>query len=89
MKSPQTTTIAIVAIAAGAFRALYAVLAEGTLPGTEDIVLVLSGVGFLFARDNNRTDRESGADAAEATRELKRAVKATQATPPAEHGPRH
>lgn len=88
MKSPQTTTVAILAIAAGTFRALYAVLAEGALPGAEDIALVLSGVGFLFARDNNRTDRESGADAAEATRELKRAVKATRAAPPSDHGPR-
>ncbi len=88
MKSPKTTTVAILAILAGGARALYTLFSGEGFPNTEDIALVLSGIGFLFARDNDRTDTESGAHTAEQNRLLKRAPKPAAAPSPLPHGPK-
>lgn len=89
MRSPKTTTVAILAIIAGAAKALYSLLAGEGIPNTEDIVLVLSGVGFLFARDNDRTDAESGAQVAEQNRSIKKSQKTdSPAKDTLPHGPR-
>lgn len=84
MKSPKTTIVAILFIVAGVAKAAASLLNGDGMPGMDDIMLVLTGTGFLMSRDNDRTDSESGASVAEAGRELKRVSKANTT---GRHGP--
>ncbi|MDP0495777.1 MAG: hypothetical protein Q7Q73_06175 [Verrucomicrobiota bacterium JB024] len=80
MKSPKTTLVAILALIAGIAKASATVINGDGMPSWDDFTLILGGLGFLFARDNDRTDTESGADVAEFNRETKRSAKAINKT---------
>lgn len=61
MKSPRTTMAGIAAILTAAAAILSGLAEGGSVDWTAAIAAIISGVGLIFARDNNVTSEQAGA----------------------------
>lgn len=78
-KSPKTTTVAICMVLSGLSSIIIGLAGSEPVIGTyEAMTLIITGVGFFFARDADRTDREAGAVEAAKYRDHKKRNKHTK-----------
>lgn len=61
MKSPRTTMAGIAAILTAGAAILSGLAEGGSVDWTAAIAAIISGVGLIFARDNNVTSEQAGA----------------------------
>jgi len=73
MKSPKTTIVAVCMVLSGLSSIVIGFAGGDPTMGTfEALTLIITGIGFFFARDADRTDREAGAVEAEEHRASKK-----------------